>query len=85
PTAGTLMLDGADAVNTPALIADPQNIVGASLRWSRADDLLEVKAGVMNLTDERYIVTGTQVGAVGATTVTWSRPREYYLTVSVKY
>lgn len=74
-----------DAVNTPALIADPQNIVGASLRWARADDLLEVKAGVMNLTDERYIVTGTQVDAIGATTVTWSRPREYYLTLSLKY
>ncbi|WP_311267702.1 TonB-dependent receptor [Sphingobium sp. WCS2017Hpa-17] len=74
-----------DAVNTPALIAHPQNIANASLRWTRSDDLLELKVGVLNLTDERYIVTGTQVDAVGATTVTYSRPREYYATVSIKY
>jgi len=74
-----------DAVNTPALITQPQNIANASLRWRRADDLLEFKLGVLNLTDERYIVTGTQVDAVGATTVTYSRPREYYATISITY
>lgn len=74
-----------DAVNTPALITRPQNIANASLRWTRSDELLEFKLGVLNLTDERYIVTGTQVDAVGATTVTYSRPREYYATVSIKY
>lgn len=47
--------------------------------------IAEFKLGVLNLTDERYIVTGTQVDAVGATTVTYSRPREYYATVSIKY
>jgi len=74
-----------DAINTPALIAGPQNNVNASLRWTRSDDLLEIKVGAMNLTDNRYIVTGTQVGAVGATTVTWSRPREFYVSLGVKY
>ncbi|MEO0030531.1 MAG: hypothetical protein RIS94_289 [Pseudomonadota bacterium] len=74
-----------DAINTPALIARPQNLVSASLRWTRSDDLLELKVGATNLTDDRYIITGTQVGAVGATTVTWSKPREYYVSLSLKY
>lgn len=74
-----------DAVNTPLLIADDQNVMNASVRWTAYDDVLQFEAGVLNLTDERYIVTGTQVDAVGATTATYSRPREYYLTARVKY
>jgi iron complex outermembrane recepter protein len=74
-----------DAVNTAALLSGAQNIVNANLRWRRADKALELVAGVQNATDDRYIVTGTQVDAVGATTVTYSRPREYYVTARVRF
>jgi len=74
-----------DAVNTAALISPAQNIVSASLRWAQRDGPLEIKIGVKNLTDDRYIVTGTQVDAVGATTVNYSPPREYYATLSLDF
>lgn len=74
-----------DAVNTPLLFSGSQNLVGANIRWTREDKALELVAGVQNLTNDRYIQTGTQVDAVGATSVTWSRPREYYLTARVRF
>lgn len=74
-----------DAVNTASLIADDQQVMNASLRWNDNDENLEFEVGALNLTNERYIVTGTQVDAVGATSVTYSRPREYYATVRVRY
>lgn len=74
-----------DAVNTAALVSSAQNIVSASLRWTQKDGPLEFKVGVKNLTDDRYIVTGTQVDAVGATTVNYSPPREYYATISFDF
>lgn len=74
-----------DAVNTPALISSDQNIINASLKWRQADGPLEVRVGARNLTDVRYIVTGTQVDSVGATTVNYSPPREYYVSVSIDF
>lgn len=74
-----------DAVNTPLLFSGEQNLVGANIRWTREDKALELVAGVQNLTNNRYIITGTQVDAIGATSVTWSRPREYYLTARLRF
>ena len=73
-----------DAVNTPALITAPTNIVNASVKWTRDDGRFELVGGVKNATDERFIMSGTQVDAVGATSVNYSRPREYFVTLRVR-
>ena len=73
-----------DAVNTPLLIAGSTHIVGATIGWMSADEKFQLVGGVKNLTDERYIVSGTQVDAIGATSVNYSRPREYYLTFRIR-
>ncbi len=74
-----------DAVNTPLLLSGTQNTINANLRWAQAGGRLQLTVGVLNLTDDRFITTGTQVDAVGATSVTYSKPREFYLSARVKF
>lgn len=74
-----------DAVNTPVLIADDHHVIGVNASWTSASEALQLIAGVKNLENERFIASGTHVDAVGATSASYSRPREWYLTVRYRH
>lgn len=73
-----------DVFNTALLSQDAYTIVGASLRYENADSNWYSVLGVTNLTDERYIVSGFEAGALPFTTGSYNRPRESYLTIGYK-
>jgi len=74
-----------DLVNTPALIQDGFTTANASITFEPPAANWQLVLGGQNLTDERYIVTGNANEAVGATTVTYSRPRTWHMTLRLDY
>ena len=69
-----------DEANTPILAADPRSIFNASVNIREPSGRFSVQGGVTNLTDERYIVSG-YTNALAIYSATFSRPREWYLTL----
>lgn len=70
-----------DAENTPELMADAVGLVGAALTVRKPSGDWRVTIGGRNLTDERYIVAGQAQSGIGYIGGTYSRPREWYVTV----
>ncbi len=93
--AGTLVLHGdwtykgghfKDAINTPTLFQDGYSVFGANLSFELPDTQWKVSAGVTNLTNERYLLGGySDLQQTGATTGTFSRPREWFLKLRYRY
>ena len=73
-----------DATNTPALIQSGYGVVNLSAEYSPADSNWQILTGVRNATDKRYLVTGLTNASIGNTTGTYSRPREWFLTLRVR-
>lgn len=71
---GTLLL------NRPAT-----TIVNASLIFSAPDDRYTITVGGTNLTDKRYITSGSSIPASGVIDGTFSRPREWYARIGFKF
>ena len=69
-----------DEANTPVLAADPRSIFNSSLTVTEPSGRFSVMGGVTNLTDERYVVSG-YTNALAIYSATYSRPREWYLTL----
>ena len=74
-----------DVFNTPFISQDSVFLLGASFLYTSPDDHWNARLGVINLTDERYIVSGFEGGALPFTTGSYNRPREWYLTVGYTF
>jgi iron complex outermembrane receptor protein len=72
-----------DSLNTPDLKRPAVDNWNAVLRYVSPGGKYEVSLGGTNLSDERYLVTGSINEAAGEHVGTYSRPREYYATVRV--
>lgn len=93
--AGTLSLHGdwsykgghfKDAINTPALYQEGYSVFGANLSYELPGDNWDVRVGVTNLTDKRYLLGGySDLQQTGATTGGYSRPREWFLKLRYRY
>lgn len=74
-----------DTEGTLLLIRPVTDIVNASVTFKPLGDHWDLTVGGTNLTDQRYIVTGQAQIAGGAIYGTYSRPREWYARVGVKF
>lgn len=69
-----------DEANTELLAADGRSIFNGSLTWAENSGRFEVQAGVSNIFDKRYIQSG-YTNALAIYSATYSRPREWFLTL----
>lgn len=74
-----------DVFNTPELSQPGFVLLGASLLYRHPTDGWSLRAGVDNLTDKRYIVSGFEAGALPFTTASYNRPREWYITAGFDF
>jgi iron complex outermembrane receptor protein len=74
-----------DAPNTPLLRRPGVSNVNAAVHYLSPEERYQLTLGGTNLTDKRYIVVGSVNGAEGETVGTYSRPREWYLTLRVNF
>ena len=72
-----------DAPNTPELVQSGTHVLNGSIRYS-FNDRYAIAAGVKNITDERYITSGFNQTGVGVIDGVYSRPREWFFTISFK-
>ena len=69
-----------DSLNTENLKRPSVENLNAAIRYLSPSGQFEFVVGGTNLTDERYLVTGSINEAAGEHVGTYSRPREYYAT-----
>jgi len=74
-----------DTERTLLLRREETNIVNASVTWRSATERWSLTAGVTNLLDERYLVTGQAQIAGGVIYGTYSRPAEWYLRAGFEF
>ena len=72
-----------DSLNTANLKRPSVDNLNAAIRYQSPGGKYEVTVGGTNLTDERYLVTGSINEAAGEHVGTYSRPPEWYATVRV--
>ncbi len=72
-----------DSLNTEDLKRPSVDNLNAVIRYQSPGGKYEVSVGGTNLTDERYLVTGSINDAAGEHVGTYSRPAEWYATVRV--
>ena len=72
-----------DSLNTADLKRPSVDNWNAVIRYVSPESKYEVSLGGTNLSDERYLVTGSINEAAGEHVGTYSRPREWYATVGV--
>jgi iron complex outermembrane receptor protein len=70
-----------DSLNTEDLKRPAVENLNAAIRYMSPSGQFEFVVGGTNLTDERYLVTGSINEAAGEHVGTYSRPREWYATV----
>jgi iron complex outermembrane receptor protein len=73
-----------DSLNTPQLVRPEVENLNAAIRYTSPSGNYEFVVGGTNLTDERYLTTGSINDAAGERVGTYSRPREWYATVRVR-
>ena len=71
--------------NTPEIAQKGYHLVNASLGWTSADERFGLQAGVKNIADKRYLVSGITVDAIQAFEGVYNRGREWSLTASFRY
>jgi iron complex outermembrane receptor protein len=71
-----------DAFNTPQIHQDDYHLVNANVAWQNSDATISVIAGVTNLTDENYLITGIIGDAFQSYEGLYDRGRQYYLTAN---
>jgi iron complex outermembrane receptor protein len=74
-----------DALNTPQLRRPATRMVDAVIHYASPDSLYDVAFGGTNLTNDRYIITGSPNYGAGEVGGAYNEPREWYLQVTVKY
>jgi iron complex outermembrane receptor protein len=73
-----------DSLNTPELHRPATDSLGASIHYRGQDDKYEIVLGGTNLTDDRWLTSGSINLAAGEKVGTYNRPREWYLTGRIK-
>jgi outer membrane receptor protein involved in Fe transport len=73
-----------DSLNTPDLMRPAVSNVNAAIHYLSPSDKYELTLGGTNLSDSRYIVVASTNGAEGEHLGTYSRPREWYLSLRAK-
>jgi iron complex outermembrane receptor protein len=74
-----------DAPNTALLFRPSVDNMSASVKYMSPSERYELTLGGTNLTDKRYLTTGSVNGGQGETVGTYSRPREWYMTLRMKF
>jgi len=74
-----------DAPNTPQLFRDAADQLGAAIHYYSPSETYELTLGGTNLTDDRYLTVGSTNGAEGEIVGTYNPPREWYLTLHMKF
>jgi iron complex outermembrane recepter protein len=74
-----------DSLNTPVLKRPAVSNLNAAIHYISPSEKYELTLGGTNLTDERYIVVGSTNGAQGEHVGTYSRPREWYLSLKANF
>lgn len=69
-----------DAFNTPQIHQDAYHLVNANVAWQNGAESITVTAGISNLTDEKYLITGIIGDAFQSYEGLYDRGRQYYLT-----
>ncbi len=70
-----------DAVNSPLIIQEGYHLLNGSVSYLSPDELWRVTAGVKNITNETYLVSGYEDAGAGITEGVYARPREWYASV----
>ena len=74
-----------NAPNTPLLARPQSHNLNASIHYIPEGSHYEFIVGGTNLTDDRYIITGSTNYAAGEVVGTYNPPREWYGTLRVKF
>ncbi|MEJ1965348.1 MAG: TonB-dependent receptor [Gammaproteobacteria bacterium] len=72
-----------DSLNTPELRRPSTNALGASVHYMAPDEAYEIVLGGTNLTNDRYLTTGSINLAAGEMVGTYNAPKQWYLTARV--
>jgi iron complex outermembrane recepter protein len=73
-----------DSLNTPLLERPTLDLVDISVQYSFGEGKYVIQLGGTNITDRRYITTGSVNYAAGFVDATYNPPAEWYLTLRVK-
>jgi iron complex outermembrane receptor protein len=73
-----------DSLNTPELRRPSTNNLGASIHYMAPSDKYEITLGGTNLTNDRWLTSGSINLAAGEKVGTYNRPLEWYLSGRVK-
>ena len=73
-------VEGTILLNRPST-----SIINASIIYSAPDDRYTLTLGGTNLTNKRYVTSGSSIPASGVIDGTFSRPREWYARVGFKF
>ncbi len=74
-----------DSLNTPQLRRPATRMLDSSIHYISADELYDVALGATNLTDDRFITTGSPNIGAGEVGGTYNEPREWYLQLTAKF
>lgn len=75
-----------DAANSPIVVQDPYGLLNANLSFVEGDGKWVLSAFVTNLTDEHYILAGTDfLPSLGFAEVQYARPREWGLSFQCNF
>lgn len=74
-----------DTEGTFLLVRKSTDMVNASVTYKAPEDRYSVTAGALNLTNERYLVTGQAQIAGGQIYGTYSRPVEWYVRLGFEF
>jgi iron complex outermembrane receptor protein len=74
-----------DAPNTPELFRPSSDQLGAAIHYFSPQEKYELTLGGTNLTDDRYLTVGSTNGAEGEIVGTYNPPRQWYLSLHMKF
>jgi iron complex outermembrane receptor protein len=74
-----------DSLNTPQLRRPPTHMVDAVIHYISADNLYDVAFGGTNLTNDRYVITGSPNYGAGEVGGSYNEPREWYLQLTMRF
>ncbi|MBT0670117.1 TonB-dependent receptor [Novosphingobium profundi] len=73
-----------DEANTELLATGARSLFNGTLTWAENSGRFELQAGVTNIFDKRYIQSG-YTNALAIYSATYSRPREWFLTLRYRH
>jgi iron complex outermembrane receptor protein len=74
-----------DSLNTPELRRPASRLLDASVHYISPDEKYDVALGGTNITDDRFITTGSPNIGAGEVGGTYNEPAEWYLQVTAKF